>query len=216
VLFIPKKIGRDGKFFCDKEVHCFCKVKKLLINIFKEFGMLCMKVRNSLKRRSLPLKSKFVVMLSGAVLSAMVLGGCGSNNNNVNDDNIDHRGPLMRINNPANDNRNIDNNVNRNRMNNDNINNHDNFKDPNNINNHDNINTRDRVNDPHNVNNNDNINNRGNINNDLNNNGNNNYLSPTKDKNTDTDKDLIKDSNTKKEDIIEDDIDRKDRDNRDE
>lgn len=160
------------------------------------------------------MKNKFGLLLSGAILSAMVLGGCGSNNNNVNDDNIDHRGPLMRINNPANDNRNIDNDLNRNRINNDNINNRNNIYDPNNINNRDNINTRDRVNDPYN-NNGDNINNRGNINNNLNN-PNNNYLNPSQDKNTDTDKDLIKDSNTKKEDIIEDDIDRKDRDNRDE
>ncbi|WML53569.1 hypothetical protein RCG17_02500 [Neobacillus sp. PS3-12] len=102
------------------------------------------------------MKNKIGLLLSGAVLSAMVLGGCGSNNNNVNDDNIDHRGPLMRINNPANDNRNIDNDLNRNRINNGNI------YDPNNINNRDNINTRDRVNDPHN-------NNGDNINNNLNN-----------------------------------------------
>ena len=45
---------------------------------------------------------------------------------------------------------------------------------------------------------------------------NNNYYPPSKDKNTDTDKDLIKDNNTKQEDIIEDDIDVNDRDNRDE
>jgi hypothetical protein len=166
------------------------------------------------------LKNKFVLLLSGTVLSAMVLGGCNTNNN-VNDDNVDHRGPLMRINNPANDNRNVDNNLNRNRIDNNNINNHDNINDPynnntrNNINDRNNINNRDNINDPYN-NNGRNINNRGTINNNLNNNGNNNYLPPSKDKNTDTDKDFIKDSNTKKEDIIEDDIDRKDRDNRDE
>lgn len=46
-------------------------------------------------------------------------------------------------------------------------------------------------------------------------NGNDHYA-PSEDKNTDTDKDPIKDRNTKQEDIIEDDIDRNDRDNKDE
>ena len=41
-------------------------------------------------------------------------------------------------------------------------------------------------------------------------------FSPAEDKNTDTDKDPMKDSNTKNEEIIEDDIDRNDRDNKDE
>jgi outer membrane murein-binding lipoprotein Lpp len=45
---------------------------------------------------------------------------------------------------------------------------------------------------------------------------NNNHYPTTEDKNTDTDKDPIKDSNTKQEDIIEDDIDMKDADNKDE
>ncbi len=51
---------------------------------------------------------------------------------------------------------------------------------------------------------------------DRDNNINNNYRDPSKDKNTDTDKDIMKDRNTKQEDIIEDDIDVKDRDRLDE
>lgn len=44
-----------------------------------------------------------------------------------------------------------------------------------------------------------------------------NDVSPTeRDKNTDTDKDMMKDPNTNKEDLMEDDIDMKDRDNQDE
>lgn len=44
-----------------------------------------------------------------------------------------------------------------------------------------------------------------------------NDVSPTeRDKNTDTDKDMMKDPNTKNEDLMEDDIDMKDRDNQDE
>lgn len=42
------------------------------------------------------------------------------------------------------------------------------------------------------------------------------HYSPAEDKNTDSDKDPMKDSNTKREEIIEDDIDRNDRDNKDE
>jgi len=94
----------------------------------------------------------------------------------------------------------------------------------NNLNDHDNLNNnrlndnKNRLNDNKNRLNdniNDNINNKlYDNNNDLNNN--NNHYSPAEDKNTDTDKDLIKDRNTKQEDIIEDDIDMNDKDNKDE
>jgi hypothetical protein len=122
------------------------------------------------------LKKKLFLLLAGAVISSMVLGGC---NNKANDNDNRDNSPL-RINNPMNpqDDRNFDNDFNRNDINDDNMIDRDN---------------------------------------DLNNNDiNNNYRAPSKDKNTDTDKDIIKDSNTKHEDIIEDDIDRNDRDNLDE
>lgn len=79
-----------------------------------------------------------------------------------------------------------------------------------------------RINDYRNDPMNDNLNDRNNNINDnirdnnLDNDLNDNHYSPREDKNTDTDKDPVKDSNTKKEEIIEDDIDVNDRDNKDE
>ena len=60
-------------------------------------------------------------MLAGTVLSATVLGAC--NNRGVNDN--DDRNPT-RVNNPANDNRNLDNDLDRNNLNNNNLNDRDN------------------------------------------------------------------------------------------
>jgi outer membrane murein-binding lipoprotein Lpp len=114
------------------------------------------------------LKKKLSLLLTGTVLSAMVLSGC----------NNDDRKSPMRVNTP--DYRNINQNL-------DNLDRNNNKRG--------NIN-RDDLNDRDNINN--------------------NYRDPSKDKNTDTDKDIMKDRNTKQEDIIEDDIDVKDRDRKDE
>lgn len=72
-------------------------------------------------------------------------------------------------------------------------------------------NRRDGINDGIDNNMNDRYNNDR-FNNDLNDN----HYSPAEDKNTNTDKDPAKDRNTKQEEIIEDDIDRNDADNKDE
>jgi hypothetical protein len=121
------------------------------------------------------LKKKLFLLLAGAVISSMVLGGC---NNKANDNDNRDNTPL-RINNPMNPpyDRNIDNDIDRNNNNDNNMMDRDNDLNDNNINN--------------------------------------NYRAPSKDKNTDTDKDIINDRNTKHEDIMEDDIDRNDRDNLD-
>jgi hypothetical protein len=145
------------------------------------------------------LKQKLFLLLVGTVLSAMVLGAC---NRDVN--NNDQIAP-QRINNPVDkpNDRNIDNNLNRNNLDRNNIN-----EDVNNRNNLDRNNMNEDVNNRNNLD-------RNNMNDHLNN-PNNNYYNPSEDINTDNDKDMIKDNNTKKEDIIEDDIDTKDRDQKDE
>jgi hypothetical protein len=109
------------------------------------------------------LKQKLYVLLAGTVLSALVLGGCNRDVDNHN------RIAPQRINNPVNDNRDLDNNLNRNNMNND---------------------VNDRLND--------------------------NYYPESEDRNTDADKDMFKDRNSKHEEIIEDDRDARDRDKKDE
>ncbi|MBU8915063.1 hypothetical protein BGM25_03265 [Bacillus sp. FJAT-29953] len=122
------------------------------------------------------MKKKLCMLLTGSVLSAMMLVGCNNARNDINP-------PPPRVN---------DNNLN------DNL-------DRNDLNDRNNLNNR-----------NDNLNNR--LQNDLNDNpmDRRNHYPESEDKNTPTDKDWIKDNNTKQEDIIEDDIDRKDRDNKDE
>lgn len=120
---------------------------------------------------------KLFVLLSGTMLSVILLAGCNNN---------DSIRPVPKVNNNEriNDLRN------------------DNMNDLNNRNRNNNL----RDNDPNDVRyNNNNVN-------DINDN---NY-SPREDMNTDTDKDPAKDSNTKREEIIEDDIDSNDRDRKDE
>ncbi|WP_423800076.1 hypothetical protein [Neobacillus sp. SAB-20_R2A] len=120
------------------------------------------------------MKKKLFMLLTGSVLSAMMLVGCNNARNDINP-------PPPRVDNDLNDN-----------------------MDRNDLNNRNNLNDRDRMN------------NR--LNNDLNDNpmDRRNHYPESEDKNTPTDKDWIKDNNTKQEDIIEDDIDVKDRDNKDE
>lgn len=125
------------------------------------------------------MKRKLFTLLTGSLLSTMLLVGC-------NNDNNDQNPPAPNVNNPG------DNNLN------------------NNLN-------RDRDFDLNDNNNNRNLNrnNRNNLNNnDMDLNGD--HYSPREDINTDTDKDPAKDSNTKREEFIEDDIDRNDRDRKDE
>jgi outer membrane murein-binding lipoprotein Lpp len=91
----------------------------------------------------------------------------------------------------------------------------------NNLNNNDNLNNNNLRNDLNDNNRNNNLNDnyRNSILNDNNRNNNlndNNNYPPSEDKNTDTDKDPIKDSNTKQEEMIEDDIDVNDKDHKDE
>ncbi|MDN3018012.1 hypothetical protein PH210_17595 [Paenibacillus sp. BSR1-1] len=124
------------------------------------------------------MKKKISLLLSGSILSAMLLGLTGCNTNTKND-----------MNPPPPTNNRIDND-----LDNDGVN--DRYE--NNLNNRNN-----------------NLNNR---NNDLNDNNviDRNHFPESEDKNTPTDKDPGKDNNTPREEIIEDDIDRHDADNKDE
>jgi outer membrane murein-binding lipoprotein Lpp len=139
------------------------------------------------------LKNKLFLLLAGTVLSVSMLAGCNNNDNDQNpappvNDEVDT---------PLDDDNNNDNNLN---------NKNTRYNNNNGLNN---TNTRYNNNDNNGLNN---TNTRYNNNNGLNDN---NY--PVKeDINTPHDKDPVKDRNTPREDIIEDDIDMRDRDKKDE